>query len=508
MSLPPLPPRSRTLPWLAVALFAIQLAFAGRYGIFRDELYYVACGRHLAFGYVDHPPLVAVMARVTELLLGDSVRALRVLPALCGATTVLLSGELARTLGGKPFAQNVAAVCALVAPEFLGTCHFLSMNCVLPVAWTTAAIFVTRAIARGEAKAWIPFGVACGVGLLAKHSTLFFGAGVAVGIIATSARRSLLERGPWLGVGIATMMLAPNVVWEQLHGWPTLEFMHNAQTQKMTPIGPLTFVSAQINDMLLLSFPIWLAGTGWLLFARGARPAQFLGVAFVTVFAIVLLAHGKPYYLAPAFPVTFAAGGVAIESWLANHLARGAILTVLAVGGAAVAPMALPVLDEPTFIRYGAALGGNPPSDEKHARGLLPQFQADQHGWEAMATKVSRAYASLTPDEQRIATIYGGNYGEAGAVDYFGPRWNLPPAWSGHNAYFTWGPPQGGRGAVMIAVGDFACDDWSNVFDSTMKFDETDDPYAMPYEDHIAICILRGQKEDLRAVWLRRRHFI
>lgn len=503
-----LSPRCRTLPWLAVAVFAIEMALAGRYGVFRDEMYYVACGKHLALGYVDHPPLVALMARVSCVLLGDSVRALRVLPALCAAAAVILSGELARLLGGGRFAQRLAGVCAFVAPEFLGGCHILSMNCVLPVAWTAAAIFAVRALLLDESRSWIPFGVACGVGLLAKHSTLFFGAALAAGIVATSARRSLLTRGPWMGLGIAALLFAPNLAWEQLHGWPTLEFMHNAQTQKMAPMSALAFIRAQIDDMLPLTFPVWLAGAGWLLFARRARPAQFLGVAFVVVYAIILLAHGKPYYLAPAFPVTFAAGGVAIEKWLSSRVARAATVAVLLAGGAAIAPMALPILDEPTFIRYAAALGSSPPSDEKHERGLLPQFQADQHGWEAMATKVARAYQSLSPEEQRVATIYGGNYGEAGAVDYFGALWGLPPAWSGHNAYFTWGPPGDGRGAVMIAVGDFECADWSNVYESTLKFDETDEPYAMPYENHVPICILRGQKEPLERVWRRRRHFI
>ncbi len=493
---------------MALALFLLQIALDGRYGVFRDELYYVACGRHLAFGYVDHPPLVAVMARLSTALLGESARALRVLPALCGAATVLLTGELARTLGGRTFAQNLAALCALVAPEFLGSCHFLSMNCVLPVAWTAAAIFATRALVLSQRRDWVFFGLACGVGLLAKHSTLFFGAALGVGLLVTSSRSALRTRGPWVGLGLAALLLAPNLVWEQVNDWPTLEFMRNAQAHKMAHMSALSFLRAQVDDMLVLSLPVWAAGAAYLLVAKRARPAQFLGVAFVAVYAIVMLGNGKPYYLAPAFPVAYAAGGVAFEGWLNNRVARAAVLGVLLAGGAAIAPMAIPILDEPAFIRYAAALGSQPPSDEKHERGLLPQFQADQHGWEAMATKVARAYQSLSPDEQRVATIYGGNYGEAGAVDFFGSRWGLPPAWSGHNAYFMWGPPKEGRGAVMIAVGDFACEDWSNVYGSIEKFDQTDDPYVMPYENHIPICLLRDQKEPLDRVWLRRRHFI
>jgi 4-amino-4-deoxy-L-arabinose transferase-like glycosyltransferase len=500
-----LPRRSRAPLWIGVALFAIEMALAGRYGVFRDELYYVACGRHLAFGYVDHPPLVAVMARVTCAVLGDSVLALRVMPAACAAGIVWIASELARTLGGGRFAQTLTAVCVAVVPEFLGMCHFLSMNCVLPVAWTAAALFVVRGVARGETRAWVGFGLACGVALLAKHSTLFFGAGVALGVAVTPARRVLGTRGPWIGLAIAVLMLAPNLAWQQVHGWPTLEFMHNAQTKKMVRMGALAFVHAQIDDMHPLTLPVWLAGTGWLLLTRRAR---LLGVAFVATCAVVVLGGGKPYYVAPVFPVALAAGGVAIERWIANRWARAAIVGALVAGGAAAAPMAIPVLDEPAFIRYAAVVDPRPASDEKHERGLLPQFQADQHGWEALATRVARAYASLAPEEQRVATIYGGNYGEAGAVDYFGPRWGLPPAVSGHNTYGMWGPPRDGRGEVMIAVGGFHCDDWSNVYADIRQVDETDEPYAMPYENHIPVCVLRGLKEPLDRVWLRLRHYI
>ena len=499
---------------VAVGLFGVQMILAGRYGIFRDEMYYVACGRHLALGYVDHPPLVALMARATTAVLGDSVRALRVLPALCAAATVLLGAELARALKGGPFAQLLAAVCIAVAPEYLGTFHILSMNCALPVCWTAAALLATRAVAHpdpasSEARRdWLLFGVACGVGLLAKHSTLAFGAALTVGLLASPQRSVLRTRGPWLGLAVAALLLLPNLIWQQLHGWPTLEFIHNAATKKMAPMSAVAFIGAQIMDMLPHTLPVWLAGIAWLLASSRTRDLRWLGIAFVAVFLMVLVGHGKPYYLAPAFPIAFAAGGVAIEGWVRSRAWRGVAIGALLSGGAVAAPLALPVLSEPAFIRYSAALGANQTGDEKHEKGLLPQFQADQHGWEAMATKVAAAYAALSPEEQRVATLYGGNYGEAGALDYFGPRWGLPPAVSGHNAYFMWGPPGGGRGHVMIAVGDFECDDWSNVYARVEKVGETDDPYAMPYENHVPICVLRGLEQPLVQVWPRLRHYI
>ncbi len=499
---------------VAAGLLAVHMLLAGRYGIFRDEMYYVACGKHLAFGYVDHPPLVAVMARATTAVLGESVRALRVLPGLCAAATALLGAELARALRGGPFAQLLAAVCVAVAPVYLGTCHILSMNCVLPVAWTAAALLVTRAVTRADPRGpeatrdWLLFGVVCGLGLLAKHSTLAFGAALAVGLLASPQRAVLRTRGPWLGLAVAALLLAPNLVWEHTHGWPTLEFIQNAATKKMASMSAVSFIGAQTLDMLPQTLPVWLAGTAWLLASSRARAFRALGIAFVAVFLMVIVGHGKPYYLAPAFPVAFAAGGVALEAWIRSRAWRGAVLGVLLSGGAVAAPLALPVLSEPAFIRYSAALGASQAQDEKHEQGVLPQFQADQHGWEAMAAKVAAAYASLPPSEQRVATLYGGNYGEAGALDYFGPRWGLPPAVSGHNAYFMWGPPRDGRGELMIAVGDFACDDWSNVYASTEKVGETDDPYSMPYENHVPICVLRGLQQPLAQVWPRLRHYI
>jgi hypothetical protein len=436
------------------------------------------------------------------------VRGLRVVPALCGGATVVLAGALTRALGGGRWAEILAALCVAVAPEFLATCHFLSMNCVLPVAWTFAALAVVRGLEGDDARPWVAAGVALGLGLLAKHSTLFFGAGLAAGLLATRAS-TLRTRGPWIAVGVAALLFLPNVLWEATHGWATLEFMRNAQEKKMVHMGALAFVRSEVDDMLPFAFPVWAAGLAWLFVAGRGRAWRFFGVTFVVTAVIVVAGGGKPYYLAPAFPLLFAAGGVAIEERLRRPVVRGAVTGALALGGVAIAPMTLPILDEPTFVRYAAALGSSPAPNEKHASGALPQFQADQHGWEAMAARVGAAYERLSPEEKKVASVYGGNYGEAGTLDFFGARWGLPPAVSGHNNYALWGPPQGGRGAVLIAVADGAeCDDWSNLYERVEEVDRTDDPYAMPYEDHLAICVLRGVKEPLEHAWPRLRHFI
>jgi Dolichyl-phosphate-mannose-protein mannosyltransferase len=501
------PPRDRVVLALAGGLFVLHMSCAGRYGVFRDELYYVACGEHLAFGYVDHPPLVAVMARASRAIFGESLVGLRVLPALLAAAMVLLVAELARTLGGGRFGQALAATCAVVAPVLLGTDHFLSMNCVLPAAWTAMALFAARALVGGDSRAWLWFGLTAGVALLAKHSTLFWGAALAVGIALGPHRRALLGRGPWLAIGIAALLLAPNVAWEQIHGWPTLEFMHNAQTKKMVAFGPLALLQSVVLDMHPLTLPLWAGGLAWLLVAKRAREHRFLGVAFVALFAIILAGRGKPYYMAPGIGVVFAAGGVMAEQLAKRAALRVAIVAVLAAGGASVAPMALPILDPPAFVRYAAALGVSASSDEKHRMGPLPQHFADQFGWEAMARKVKDAYDALPPEERAVAAIYGGNYGEAGAVDYFGRAWGLPRAVSGHNAYFMWGPPADGRGGVLIAVGEDR-EDLLETYEEVVEVGRTAEPNAMPYENDVPIYVCRRPRRTLQDVWPSTKHYI
>jgi hypothetical protein len=396
----------------------------------------------------------------------------------------------------------------LVTPEFLGTFHILSMNAVLPVAWAGCAIFATRALVLGDRRAWTWFGVVAGIGLEAKHSTLFFGAALAVGLFATEHRKALFTRGPWVGLAVALLLFAPNLVWEQVHGWPTLEFMHNAQERKMVSMSPVEFLGATVLDMLPLTLPVWLGGLVWLLVAERARPYRFLGVTFVASTIIILAGRGKPYYLAPAFPVVYAAGGVLGESWILGRIVRGVVSLVLILGGAALAPFALPILDPPAFLRYQAALGVTPPADEKHAMGPLPQFQADQFGWEAMAEKVAAAYRALPPEDQRVAAFYGQNYGEASAVAVFGPRLGLPPAIvSGHNSYFLWGPPPAGRGAVMITVG-VSKDDVLESYEEVEQVGETDEPYAMPYENHKPIFVARKLRRPMADVWPTTKEFI
>ena len=487
---------------VALAKLVLHATAITRYGYFRDELYYLVCAQHPAAGYVDQPPLSIWILGLVRALLGDSLIAIRLLPALAGAATVFLTGRIARELGGGRFAQVLAAMAALVAPVFLGTDHFYSMNTFDLLIWTLAAFLALRAFSAGSPRHWLLLGVVLGLGLLDKISVMWLVAGLAAGILASPGRRVLLTRWPWCAVGIALLLFSPHVAWQVQHGWPTLEFMRNATGRKMAGVSPAGFIAGQILSMNPVTLPLWLCGLFWLLFSRAGRSARPLGVMYLAV-AAFLMAGGRSRasYLAPAYVSLFAAGAVAFARVTAGRarVLRVVAMTAVLVMGAVALPLALPVLPVETYIRYAKVLG-MAPSTEEHLRiGLLPQHYADMFGWEELVGEVERAYRSLTPDEQAQCSIFAQNYGEAGAITVLGRRRGLPPALSGHNNFWLWGP--GTRsGEVMIVVGG-DLEDNQRVFRELARVGTVRSKYAMPYEQDMPVYIGRGLKIPMRELW-------
>ena len=487
---------------LAVAKLAVHL-YAGRhYGYFVDELYYLACGDHLDWGYVDQPPLIAVIAKLTRMLLGDSLAAIRFPAALAGAGLVLLTGLLARELGGGRFAQGFAALTVLVAPAFLSLHNLLTMNAFEPLFWMGCAYVLIRIIRTGNQKLWLAFGVLAGIGLENKHSMLIFGFAMVAGLLLTKERS--LMRGPWFWIaGLAAFLLfAPNLIWNIQHHFPFLELQANIRrNHRNVDLSPLLFWSEETVDMLPLSVPLWLAGLWYFLVAPQGRPFRALGYAFVIAAAIIMALDPRVYYLFPAFPMLLAAGAVWWESrlerpalrWL--KLAYPALMIALAV---AIAPLAIPVLPVPTYIRYTKALHLDQPKIENVHLGPLPQLFADQFGWEEMAAAVARAYNDLPPDVGAKTAIFGQNYGQAGAIDFFGPKYGLPKAISGHQSYFLWGP-RGYSGESVIVMADRQ-ERLEQVFASVRRVGSVYHPYSMPYE-HFDVFYCQGLKRPLQEFW-------
>jgi hypothetical protein len=498
------------LPAFAALKFAVHLLVGSGYGYFRDEFYYLACSDHLAWGYVDHPPLSILLLWVGRHLLGDSVVAIRVLPALAGAATVALGGWMARALGGGRFAQALAMTALLVAPLHLAVGGFFSMNAFDALFWAIAACLLIRILQENRLSHWLILGVVLGLGLLNKISVLWLGLGLLAGLLLTPERRLLLTRGPWLAGAVSFALFLPHLLWQVARGWPTLEFIRNATTHKMVALAPLDFLLAQIRLMHPLNVPVWLAGLAYLLVHREGRRYRLLGIVYLTVFVLLVVNRAsRPGYLGPAYTLLLAAGGVAIEGWLREVRGRrwiqGTALALLVAGGAGLAPLALPILPIETYIRYARLLGVAPSTGEKKKIGALPQHYADMFGWDSLVEKLRDVHQALPPGEREAAGIFVMNYGEAGAIDLLGRRHGLPLATSGHNNYWLWGP-RGYTGQVMIVVGGSE-EDHREAFEQVERAGATDCDYCMPYENDQPIFVARGLRRPLSEVWPRLKHF-
>ncbi|HEY7390286.1 MAG TPA: glycosyltransferase family 39 protein [Bryobacteraceae bacterium] len=478
--------------------------YAGRhYGYFRDELYYLACSHHLAWGYVDQPPLIAAIAWLVRTLLGQGLAAIRFLPALAGAAEVGLAALIARELGARRFGQVLAALCVLIAPGILGTNNLFTMNAFEPLFWMGCAWILIRIIKTGNGRLWVWFGMIAGLGLENKHSMLMFGAGIVLGLLLTPQRRWLVNRWFWIGGAIAFLIFLPNLLWNIQHHFPFLELQANIRRNgRDTPLGPLAFFGQEIATMNPLTLPVWLAGLWFFFGTRTGKPFRALGWAWVVTVLVIATLSPRVYYLYPAFPLLFGAGAVMWDRWLEVRAGwlKLAWPAVMIATGALFAPMAIPVLPPETYLHYTQALHLRQPAIETHKLGLLPQIFADQFGWPEMAADVARVYNGLPAEVRSKTAIFGQNYGEAGAIDFFGPQYGLPPAISGHQSYFLWGPRQY-TGESMIVMADRQ-DVLERLFASVQKMARVEHPYSMPYE-HFDVFYCRGLKQPLRDLWPR-----
>lgn len=485
------------------ALKLLVHLYAGRhYGYFVDELYYLACADHLDWGYVDQPPLIASITKLTVLLLGNSLQAIRIVPALAGAGKVLLTGLIARELGGRRFAQGLAALAVLVAPGFLAVDNLLSMNPLEPLFWMGCAVVLIRIINTGNQKLWICFGLLAGIGLENKHSMLIFGFALIAGLLLTPQRR--LVRTPWFWVAglLAFLIFLPNLIWNIQHHFPFLELQANIRRSgRNVDLTPLTFFGQQILLMFPLSLPIWLAGLWYTLFSERGRPFRVLGWAWLMAAGLILILDPRVYYLWPAYPMLLAAGAVQWESWLTRprlEWVKFAYPALMAVAGVVLAPLAIPVLPVETFIRYSEMLHLQQPKIETHKLGPLPQIFADQFGWEEMVATVARVYNGLPAEVRARTAIFGQNYGQAGAVDLFGAKYSLPKAISGHQNYFFWGPRGYDGDSVIVMQG--RQEDLEKSYRSVEKVASVYHPYSMPYE-HFDVFYCRGLKRPMQEIW-------
>jgi 4-amino-4-deoxy-L-arabinose transferase-like glycosyltransferase len=492
---------------LGVATLMIHLVVNNSYGVFSDELYFIVCGQHPALGYVDQPPLVPLIAGASYALFGTALLPLRLAPALAMAGTVALTAELARTLGGGRFAQWLCGLAVMLGGVFLVDGLLLVTDMLQPLTWLGCGWCLVRMAKSGDARWWLAFGLIAGISLTSKYLIGFYLVGLAAGVLATPLRATLLRPWPYLGAAIALALAAPSLWWQAAHGWPFLALGQAGAGGLNLVLSPLAFFGQQVLFVGPAATPLWLAGL-WRFSVRPPWPhLRVFPIAYAVMVAMFYLLHGKAYYLTPVYPILLAGGAVAIEGWLAWAPLRWAVIAVTSGVGLVLAPLALPILEPSRYGAYASALGLTPAATatQNLAQGVLPLHLAGMLGWPEMATKVATVYQALPPAQRDKAVFYGRDYGEAAALDLYGPALHAPPVVSGHNNYALWGP-KGFDGSTVIVLARDVTPLMRNYRQAQIVgWIET--PYAEAFETHIPIYVLTRPRLPLNVLWPHLRHY-
>jgi 4-amino-4-deoxy-L-arabinose transferase-like glycosyltransferase len=421
---------------VAGLLVALLLLVAGRYGYHRDELYFLMASRHLAWGYVDQPPLTPALAGLARLLFGDWLPGLRLFPALAVGALVVVTGLIARELGGGRAAQVLAAACVAASGVTVAVGHLHSTTTYDVLLWGIGLLLLARLLGTGDRRLWLAIGLVAGVGLLNKATVAQLAGVVLVGMLADRrARRLLASRWLLAGAAVAVALWAPYLAWQAGHGWPQLEIFADLRATDGGFGAGLAFPPFQLLMTNPLLAPLWLAGLVALLRDGWARPWRPLAVAYLLLVGFYTLVGGKPYYAFGLYPVLFAAGAV----WLAHRwegLPLRRLLPVVAVAAALSLPLLLPLL----------------PASTLDVVATVNEDAGETFAWPTYAAQVLRVRDALPPAERAGVVAVTGNYGEAGALARYGGAWGRDAVFSGHNSLWWWGPP-GGDGRVVIVVG-------------------------------------------------------
>ena len=486
---------------IAVVVAIVHLAVAPQYGIFRNELYFIVCGRHPAFGYVDQPPLVPLLAALTQAA-GVNAWLLRIPAVLAAVFLVPVTVVLAQLFGATTRGAWLAAIAAASATLVTAMTATLSTTTFEPIAFTAIVYFLARAALRDDPRSFWWAGLLVGAAFEARYGVLFWAIGLAGGMALAGPRAVFRSRDFWIGVLIAAILALPNVIWQIVHGLPFLELVRNDNTGNFTG-SPIRFTIGQILSVNFLLAPLWIAGIVAPFVSARLAAYRFASIAFLFVAIVIVVTHGKSYYLAGAYPAMFALGAAACTRLPAILIAIWALLA--AANGALALPLVLPVLPPERLERMLDNMSLRPPPVERAGIGApLMQMLSDEFGWQELARDVENAYAALPPADRAKAAIFASNYGEAAAIDVYGK--NLPPALSGNNQYYLWGP-RGYDGSVVLGV-DVAPAAFAAICKSvTVVARFGTSPYAMPYERNRPILLCRGMHPPLPQLWPAFKHY-
>jgi len=482
------------------------------YGFQRDEFLYMAMGRHLQLWRMDFPPFIAMLAQVERLVFGDSMIAIRMAPAITAGLLVFLAGLIARELGGRTFAQLFAAIAVVTSPLFLRTGD-LFQPVILDQLWWTLALYSLAKLGAGaptddtlsaEPRWWIVLGVACGLGLLTKFSLLFFGAALVVAFIVSPQRRVLLTAWPWMAAVIAFVIGSPSIVGQVLLGYPVISQMKTLQQSQLTHVSAWSFIGGQfyLGAAVLLA----LAGVLYLVLAPRMRAFRPVGWTCMGAFVLLLALHGKSYYIGPIYPTLFAAGAVAFERWTERQSAtvtfsvRTTAILVLAAYAAVGAPLELPIFSKETTAAFASRSKMSGATRTNQGVALkLPQDYADMLGWPELAAAVAHAYDSLPPEKRAQAVLGADNYGEAGALEYYGPRLGLPRVVSSAGSYWFFGPGEK-PGTVLVSLG-VTKEDLERWYGTVTPAGRVINTWGVPEESDVPIYVAENPRTTLQAIW-------
>ena len=552
------PARAPLAVGIVAALAALKLALhltvlaVTRFGVHRDEFLYFSMGRHLRLFGMDFPPMIAILANAARAIFGDALASVRVFPAVEGTVLLVLATLIARELGGGRFAQALAALCILGGALFQRSAT-LFQPVVLDQIWWTLGLLALARLARahaegdagGERRRWLLFGVCCGFGLLTKFSILFFGLAALVAILLTPLRRAFLTPWPWLAAAIVLLIGSPSIAGQLALGFPVVGQMHDLQQTQLEHVSWWSFVAEQPLMIGPVSFLLALAGAWWLVAgSRGdseprrrseprmnaeergresrafsaffrvlprspaeirARPFLVVGLTCILAFLLLLVLHGKAYYIGPIYPTLTAAGAVALERVQRRPLGpvlRWGTAAGVVLLGLLVLPLGVPILGVEATARYAHALGVS--AAVKTNRGVvqpLPQDFADMLGWEEQSRAAARALAALAPDERREAVLIGDNYGEAAALEFYADRHGFADirVVSAAGSFWFWGPGDK-PGRVVVSLGDEP-EDLAHFARDVRLVEHVRNPWGVEEEQDVEVVVCRDPKTTLQAIW-------
>ena len=471
--------------WIAGGVVVVLLALARRYGWHRDELYFLEAGRHLAWGYIDQPPFTPFVARVADEIARHDLLVLRLVPALATGASVVLGALLVRELGGGRTAQILGAGVVAGSGFVLGAGHLLATATFDITAWLTALLVTVRLLRTGDPRWWVAFGAVTGAALLNKHLIVMLAVAVVAGMVVD--RRWELVASPWAGAGaaLALAVASPNLVWQATNGWPQLE-MAEVLSERLAAENRATLVPLQLLFFGPLVLPLLWWGARWLGRDPAARPFRPLVWAWPVALALVFASGGRPYYL---FPLTLVVGLAGLVARDREPAGMRPLVLLVPANALLSLPLALPVLPESTATPIAS----------------VNEAVAETIGWPDFVAQVATAVDGLPAHERDDVVLLAASYGEAGAIDRFGPEHGLPHAYSGHNSYAGFRRPHDDA-ATVVAI-RYPTARLESFFERCELVDRIETPHDVPAEIRgTPIHVCHRPVGGWEAVWPRLHH--